>query len=116
MGMDNTPQSYPMGAGYSTVAEIIECGTDTTGWQVGQRIAIPIPHQRLAAVPAARCHLLPDNLGQSTCHLFLPGSDRPAGHSQGPDRTGGRRGCARSRNRGVFWPCSGPASMEPCLH
>ena len=74
MGMDNTPQSYPMGAGYSTVAEIIECGTDSTGWQLGQRIAIPIPHQRLAAVPAARCHLLPDNLDSRPATLFFLGA------------------------------------------
>ena len=74
MGMDNTTQKYPMGAGYSTVAEIIECGSDTCDWQVGQRIAIPIQHQRLAAVPAARCHLLPDNLDSRAAAFFYMGA------------------------------------------
>ncbi len=74
MGMDNTTRTYPMGAGYSTVAEIVECGADTTPWQVGQRIAVPIPHQRLAAVPAAHCHLLPDNLDSRDATFFHLGA------------------------------------------
>lgn len=74
MGMDNTTQTYPMGAGYSTVAEVIECGSETSGWQVGQRVAIPIQHQRLAAVSANRCHLVPDNLGSQPASFFFLGA------------------------------------------
>ena len=74
MGMDNTPQKYPMGAGYSTVAEIIECGSETSGWLVGQRVAIPIQHQRLATVPATRCQLLPDGLDNKSASFFFLGA------------------------------------------
>ncbi len=74
MGMDNTSQQYPMEAGYSTVAEIVECGPDTQGWHVGQRVAVPIPHQRVAAVPATRCHLLPDHLDSRTAAFFYLGA------------------------------------------
>ncbi len=74
MGMENTSQQYPMGAGYSAVAEIVECGADTHAWQVGQRVATPIQHQRLAAVAAARCHLLPDNLDSRSATFFHLGA------------------------------------------
>lgn len=74
LGLDNTSRQYPMGAGYSTVAEIVERGADASGWQVGQRIAVPIQHQRLAAVSAARCHLLPDTLDSRTATFFHLGA------------------------------------------
>jgi len=73
-GLNNTSRQYPMGAGYSTVAEIVECGAAVDGWQVGQRIAVPIQHQRLAAVSAAHCHLLPDALDSRTATFFHLGA------------------------------------------
>lgn len=70
MGMDNTTRGYPMQAGYSTIGEIVECGDATAGWQVGQRVAVPIPHQRLAAVSPAHCHPVPETLASKEAAFF----------------------------------------------
>lgn len=70
MGMENTTQQYPMGAGYSTIGEVVECGCDTTGWEVGERIAVPIPHQRIAAVRPAHCHKVPADLSSEEATFF----------------------------------------------
>lgn len=74
LGMDNTSREYPMGAGYSTVGEVIECGADTAGWREGDRVAIPITHRRLAAVPAARCHRVPKDLDSRQAAFFYLGA------------------------------------------
>ncbi len=70
MGLENTSRAYPMGAGYSTVGEIVECGRATTGWQVGERVAVPIPHQRIAAVRPAQCHRVPAVLASEEATFF----------------------------------------------
>ncbi len=71
MGMENTTQQYPMGAGYSTIGEIVECGSETTGWQVGERIAVPIRHQRIAAVRPEHCCKVPANLSSEEATFFF---------------------------------------------
>ncbi len=70
MGMENTTRQYPMGAGYSLVGEIVECGRDTTGWEVGERVAVPLRHQRIAAVHPEHCHKVPATLASEEAAFF----------------------------------------------
>lgn len=70
LGLDNTTRRYPMGAGYSAVGEILECGAGTKDWEVGQRVAVPISHQRIAAVSPAQCHRVPDDLSNEEASFF----------------------------------------------
>ncbi|MCE2468904.1 MAG: zinc-binding dehydrogenase [Caldilineaceae bacterium] len=72
LGLENTARSYPMGAGYSMVAEVVEVGAEVSGWAEGDRLATPIQHQRIAAVRPADCTPVPDNLAsEQACFFFM---------------------------------------------
>ena len=70
LGLENTARSYPMGAGYSMVAEVIEVGADVSGWAEGDRVAVPIRHQRIAAVRPEDCTPVPDSLSSEQACFF----------------------------------------------
>jgi len=46
--------TFPFRAGYCAAGEIVEVGPDTAGADVGDLVAAPTPHARLAVVDAAR--------------------------------------------------------------
>lgn len=72
LGLENTARSYPMGAGYSMVAEVVEVGADVSGWEEGDRLAVPIQHQRIAAVRPEECTPVPDNLdSERACFFYM---------------------------------------------
>ena len=72
LGLENTARNYPMGAGYSMVAEVIEVGAEVSGWAEGDRLAVPIEHQRIAAVRPQHCTPVPDDLAsEQACFFFM---------------------------------------------
>ena len=72
LGLENTARRYPMGAGYSMVAEVIEVGAAVSGWAQGDRLAAPITHQRIAAIQPQICSPVPDNLAsEDACFVFM---------------------------------------------
>ena len=72
LGLENTARSYPMGAGYSMVAEVVEVGANVSGWAAGDRLAVPIQHQRIAAVRPEHCTPVPDNLAsEPACFFYM---------------------------------------------
>lgn len=70
LGLENTAQSFPMGAGYSMVAEVVEVGANVSGWTEGDRLAVPIEHQRIAAVRPEQCMPVPDDLTSEQACFF----------------------------------------------
>ena len=70
LGLENTAQSFPMGAGYSMVAEVVEVGANVSGWTEGDRLAVPIEHQRIAAVRPEQCTPVPDDLTSEQACFF----------------------------------------------
>ena len=72
LGLENTARSYPMGAGYSMVAEVVEVGADVSGWTEGDRLAAPIRHQRIAVVRPEDCTPVPDGLdSEQACFFYM---------------------------------------------
>lgn len=72
LGLENTARNYPMGAGYSMVAEVVEVGAEVSGWAEGDRLAVPIEHQRIAAVRPEQCTPVPDDLpSEQACFFFM---------------------------------------------
>ena len=70
LGLENTARTYPMGAGYSMVAEVVEVGADVSGWTEGDRVAVPIEHQRIAAVRPEACTPVPEGLASEQACFF----------------------------------------------
>ncbi len=59
---ERVPFALPTENGYSMVGEVIEAGSQTAGFAVGDRVFGGAPHRQVAAVPASLAVKLPDGI------------------------------------------------------
>lgn len=65
--------SYPCGAGYSHVGEVIEVGEEVEGFAVGDRVASGAGHAAYAALDPASAHHIPDAVDDEVATLWMLG-------------------------------------------
>lgn len=70
LGLPNTTDNYPQPAGYCNVGEVVTCGSEVSNWQPGERVATNGHHAAYVLVDAARCHRVPDELGDEEATFF----------------------------------------------
>jgi 2-desacetyl-2-hydroxyethyl bacteriochlorophyllide A dehydrogenase len=54
------PMQFPVENGYSMVGEVVETGSEVSGFHPGDRVFVPQTHRQVAASPAAAATRLPD--------------------------------------------------------
>lgn len=62
MGLPNTPQQFPKGAGYSNVGRVLEVGEGVEGVRPGDRVTSHGAHASHVIVGAGRCAGVPEGL------------------------------------------------------
>ena len=70
LNLDNTNPAYPLYPGYSLVGEVIECGDEVAGLQIGDRMVCPARHMSHATVEADICLKAPENLSIEEAAFF----------------------------------------------
>ena len=70
LGLPNTPQQYPISAGYSNIGEVIGMGRDVQNWQVGERVASSANHAAYVLVDANTGHKVPEGLVDEEAVFF----------------------------------------------
>lgn len=64
----------PLATGYCNVGRVIQAGTGTTGYAVGDRIASNGKHAEVVAVPVNLCARVPDNVGDDAAAFTVVGA------------------------------------------
>ena len=62
LGLPNTSQAFPSGAGYSAAGRVLRVGRSVTGWKPGDRFAGVAPHASLALVRPDQIARVPDDV------------------------------------------------------
>ena len=56
------PLQFPVENGYSMVGEVLEVGSQVSGFRPGDRVFVPQPHRQVAASPAEMARILPNSV------------------------------------------------------
>ncbi len=70
LSLPNTSQHYPRSAGYCNIGEVVACGDQVTGWQIGERVATSGVHAAYILVDAATAHHVPAELADEDAAFF----------------------------------------------
>lgn len=70
LGLPNTSQVFPQRAGYSAIGEVVQVGSNVSGWQIGERVVCKSNHATFAAVDSDLCLRVPDELEDEKAVFF----------------------------------------------
>ncbi len=70
LDLPNTQAPFPLYPGYSFIGDVLLCGADVAGLQVGERVACTAAHASHALMQARDCHKVPAQLSDERAACF----------------------------------------------